>query len=78
MPKSHLLIRPTEKTGKIHDVTPASAGWTHVGFGLHRLAAGEAYGEATEEREAGGPGDPCGAGDPRHGGLLFGAQRRGG
>ena len=51
MTKSHLLVQPTAKTGKIHDVTPASAGWTHVGFGLHRLAAGEAYGEATDERE---------------------------
>ncbi|KFL31634.1 5-deoxyglucuronate isomerase [Devosia riboflavina] len=51
MTKSPLLVRPTAKTGRIHDVTPASAGWTHVGFGLHRLKAGEAYGEATEERE---------------------------
>ncbi len=51
MTKSHLLVRPTAKTGRIHDVTPASAGWGHVGFGLHRLAAGEAYGEETGERE---------------------------
>ena len=51
MTLSPLLVRQTKKTGKIHDVTPASAGWTHVGFGLHRLAPGEAYGEATDERE---------------------------
>ena len=51
MTLSPLLVRPTTKTGKIHDVTPASAGWTHVGFALHRLAPGEAYGEATEDRE---------------------------
>ena len=51
MTHSPLLVRPTNKTGRIHDVTPVSAGWTYVGFGLHRLKAGEAYGEATGERE---------------------------
>ncbi len=51
MSKSPLLVRSTNKTGKIHEVTPASAGWTHVGFGLHKLAPGQAYGEATGERE---------------------------
>ena len=51
MSKSPLLVRPTSKTGRTHDVTPASAGWQHVGFGLHKLMPGEAYGEETGERE---------------------------
>mgnify|MGYP000874195699 CR=1 FL=1 len=51
MTQSPLLVRPTTKTGKIHDVTPASAGWTHVGFGLYRLAAGDTATEDTAERE---------------------------
>src|SRR5690606_903601 len=49
--RSPLLVRPTSKTGKIHNVTPASAGWTHVGFGLHRLGEGESLSEATGDRE---------------------------
>ena len=51
MSKSPLLRRPTAKTGRIHDVSPASAGWNHVGFGLSRLAAGEMAAGDTEERE---------------------------
>ncbi|MBP1807767.1 5-deoxy-glucuronate isomerase [Rubellimicrobium aerolatum] len=42
-----LLIHPAGETGKVHDVTPASAGWGYVGFGLHRLRAGETAREAT-------------------------------
>lgn len=42
-----LLRRPTGTSGKVHDVTPANAGWGYVGFGLHRLAAGETAAEAT-------------------------------
>lgn len=38
---SKLLVKPSGTTGKIHDITPASAGWTYVGFELHRLAPGE-------------------------------------
>jgi 5-deoxy-glucuronate isomerase len=48
---SKLLRRPTGTTGKVHDVTPASAGWGYVGFGLYRLAAGETAAEATGETE---------------------------
>jgi 5-deoxy-glucuronate isomerase len=29
-------------SGKVHDITPEGAGWTYVGFGLYRLAGGEA------------------------------------
>lgn len=44
MSKSHLLVKPTGKTGLVHDVTPASAGWKHVGFALHKLASGQVAG----------------------------------
>ena len=48
---SHLLIHPSGDTGKVHDVTPASAGWGHVGFGLYRLKAGDRAAEATGDTE---------------------------
>lgn len=51
MSRSPLHLKPQSKTGRIHEVTPASAGWRHVGFGLHRLDPGQAYGESTEDRE---------------------------
>jgi len=47
-----LLVRPDGLRGKVHDVTPASAGWGYVGFALHRLEPGDAVSEATGEREA--------------------------
>ena len=49
---SDLLRRPARTSGKVHDITPASAGWTYVGFGLYRLAPEEEAAEATGEREA--------------------------
>jgi 5-deoxy-glucuronate isomerase len=47
-----LLVRPRGRSGKVHDVTPGSAGWRYVGFGLHALAEGVTAQEATGEREA--------------------------
>lgn len=47
----NLLRKPTATTGKIHDITPDSAGWGYVGFGLHKLKAGETAAEATNDRE---------------------------
>ena len=47
-----LLLKPAAGRGRIHEVTPESAGWTYVGFEVHRLAAGEAASAATGEREA--------------------------
>lgn len=52
MTSSFLLRRPTRGHGKVHDVTPESAGWTYVGFALYRLKAGETAAEATDTREA--------------------------
>lgn len=51
-PDASLLIRPGGTHGKVHDVTPTSAGWGYVGFALHRLAAGDTVSEPTGEREA--------------------------
>ncbi len=48
---SDLLVRPTGSTGKVHDITPKSAGWGYVGFGLYRLAKGESAAEQTGDRE---------------------------
>ena len=46
-----LLHRPFGRHGHVHDITPASAGWRYVGFGLHRLRAERRAGEATGDRE---------------------------
>lgn len=48
---SMLLRKPVGVTGKVHDVTPESAGWGYVGFGLYRLRAGETVAEQTGETE---------------------------
>ncbi|TPE52932.1 5-deoxy-glucuronate isomerase [Amaricoccus solimangrovi] len=44
---SRLLRKPSGTTGKVHDITPETAGWGHVGFGLYRLAPGETVAEQT-------------------------------
>jgi inosose dehydratase len=48
---AQLLVRPTGSHGMIHDVTPSSAGWGYVGFGLHRLEPGDVVSEQTGDRE---------------------------
>jgi 5-deoxy-glucuronate isomerase len=50
-PDPALLVRPKGSHGKIHDVTPSSAGWGYVGFGLHRLEARDVVSEQTGDRE---------------------------
>ncbi len=42
-----LLKRPFGTHGKVHEITPQSAGWRHVGFSLYRLRAGETVAELT-------------------------------
>ena len=44
---SPLLRKPFGTHGKVHEITPASAGWRYVGFSLYRLRAGETAAEAT-------------------------------
>lgn len=46
-----LLRKPNGKSGKVHDITAASANWGYVGFGLYHLKAGESAAEATDDRE---------------------------
>lgn len=48
-----LKIRPSAPDGekRIIHVTPESAGWTYVGFDLHRLKPGESVGAETGGRE---------------------------
>lgn len=46
-----LLRKPSGVRGKVHDITPESAGWGHVGFGLYRLEAGDRAAEVTGGRE---------------------------
>ena len=48
---ANLLRKPTGTSGKVHDITPQSAGWGYVGFGLYRLTAGERAAEPTGETE---------------------------
>jgi 5-deoxy-glucuronate isomerase len=46
-----LLVKPRGGAGKVHDVTPASAGWGYVGFAVYRLSPGETAAEHTGQRE---------------------------
>lgn len=48
---SKLRIRPASANGRMHHVTPESAGWTYVGFDLYRLPPGEAASGETTDRE---------------------------
>ena len=46
-----LLKKPFGSHGKVHEITPVSAGWRYVGFSLYRLRPGETVGEATGATE---------------------------
>ena len=48
-----LVVKQAEPDGqgRVIHVTPASAGWTYVGFDLHRLATGQSIAAETCERE---------------------------
>jgi 5-deoxy-glucuronate isomerase len=48
---AELLLKPSGKSGRVQHVTPASAGWTYVGFDLYRFANGESAKAATGDRE---------------------------
>ena len=50
---SKLLVKPQapDADGCIHEITPESAGWGHVGFAVHRLADGQTLSRETGERE---------------------------
>jgi len=48
---ANLLRKPNGCIGKVHDISPKSAGWDYVGFGLYHLEAGQSVSEKTQERE---------------------------
>ena len=47
----NLLRKPFGTHGKVHEITPESAGWRYVGFSLYRLRVGEKAAEVTGGRE---------------------------
>lgn len=47
-----LLRKPLASHGLVHDIGPEEAGWSYVGFRLHRLAPGESVEAETGAREA--------------------------
>ena len=49
---SPLLVKPHGTHGRVLHVTPASAGWTYVGFDLYRLRPGDHVAAETLDREA--------------------------
>ncbi|KQQ91224.1 5-deoxy-glucuronate isomerase [Aureimonas sp. Leaf324] len=49
---SKLLVKPSGTTGLVVDVTPESAGWTYVGFALHKLKPGDTVTGGEPDREA--------------------------
>jgi 5-deoxy-glucuronate isomerase len=46
-----LLRKPFGRHGKVHEITPSSAGWRYVGFSLWRLRTGETATEVTGDCE---------------------------
>ncbi|SFU03313.1 5-deoxy-glucuronate isomerase [Mesorhizobium sp. YR577] len=48
---SKLLVKAKQGGGRVAHVTPQSAGWTYVGFDLHRLTLGETVAESSGSRE---------------------------
>ena len=46
-----LLKKPFGNRGKIHQITPESAGWRYVGFSLYHLRSGDTAAEATGDNE---------------------------
>ena len=52
MSKLHVRPHAAESDGTVINVTPASAGWSHVGFRLVRLAEGQRCSGGEPDREA--------------------------
>ncbi len=46
-----LLRKPKGTNGLVHDISAKDAGWGYVGFGLHRLTAGQAASGTTGDTE---------------------------
>ncbi|MER5171255.1 5-deoxy-glucuronate isomerase [Thioclava sp. GXIMD2076] len=48
---TNLQHKPFGTRGKVHEITPALAGWRYVGFSLYKLKAGDTAAEATGSNE---------------------------
>ncbi len=48
---TNLQHKPFGNRGKVHEITPALAGWRYVGFSLYKLKAGDTAAEATGSNE---------------------------
>ena len=48
---SKLLLKAMQGPGHVAHVTPEIAGWTYVGFDLHKLDAGQSVCGKTEDKE---------------------------
>ena len=48
---SDLLKKPFGNRGKVHQITPESAGWRYVGFSLYKLKAGDTAAQSTGDNE---------------------------
>jgi 5-deoxy-glucuronate isomerase len=50
---SHLLVKPAHGAmdGRVHHITPESAGWSYVGFEVYDLAPDRAVTQTTDDRE---------------------------
>ena len=48
---AYLLCKPRGNHGKIHDITPQSAGWQFVSFSLYHLNEGESISEFNKDKE---------------------------
>jgi len=48
---ANLHRKPSGASGKVHDITPDSAGWDYVGFSLYRLNTGDRISETTDDSE---------------------------
>ncbi|MCP8897533.1 5-deoxy-glucuronate isomerase [Shinella daejeonensis] len=48
---SKLLLKPDGDHGRVTHVTPENAGWTYVGFDVHRMKPGEIVSAETGSRE---------------------------
>jgi len=48
---SKLQVKPGGESGRVIHVTPESAGWTYVGFDMHRLQPGETVADNSGPRE---------------------------
>ena len=47
----NLLVKPKDTNGRVTHVTPENAGWTYVGFDLHKLKPGESASGKTQDKE---------------------------